>query len=238
MPYEFAGSDQCKWGRSQSCSARGLRGCSGWDDFADANGSTYTADVGVLTATLTSSNTSSTDNFQSTDGTFGTLAGTAASTDANAALEANRDTVLTIVLTNNSGQVYNVTGLHLDWAPDKNNNNNRGPRNFYLNYDSGGLGDANTQVAAGTNGYHMLGTDNGSKDVSDYPDFDFDLTTSLTDYTLANGESATFTMTFDNDGKNVKESLMDNVAFTGGLIPEPASLALLGLGGLCLLRRR
>lgn len=58
----------------------------------------------------------------------------------------------------------------------------------------------------------------------------------ITDLTLASGESAT--IRYSVDGSGTAWVRADNFAISGSLVPEPGSLALLGLGGLCVLRRR
>ena len=58
--------------------------------------------------------------------------------------------------------------------------------------------------------------------------------------TLTNGESVAFRVYFvDNrDGVFGPDQLIDDITINGTLVPEPASLALLGLSSLLIARRR
>lgn len=54
---------------------------------------------------------------------------------------------------------------------------------------------------------------------------------------LVNGLN-TIVITASNDTTTGYNLGIDNLTFTGTLVPEPSSLALLGLGGLCMMKRR
>lgn len=74
---------------------------------------------------------------------------------------------------------------------------------------------------------------------SDHADIDIDLT-GLADNYLAPGEFATIRINFTGGvpTNTDQKTYLDNVAITGQIVPEPGSLALLGLGGVLAARRR
>ncbi len=208
----------------------------GWDDFANSTSTVYDADTQVLTGSI-STNASKSGTRQSTDGTYGTFAG--ASTSVDASLQIREDTPLTFTITNNTAQPYSLEGFHFDYARYRNNSSNIGPSEFTLTYISGGLGPDNTQIVNVTGlSPHFQGTTASTLAISDYPDFDFDLTAVLSDTQLDPGESATFVLTWDGASNPSNIGFVDNIAITGTLIPEPASLVLMGLGSLLICSRR
>ncbi len=208
----------------------------GWDNFADATGTVYDADTQVLTGSIsTTADANVVGSHQSTDGTYGTFVG--ASTSTNAALRIQETAPLTFIITNNTGQPYSLEGFHFDYARSGPNNNNKGPSDFTLTYISGGLGPDNTQIANVTGlARHITGL-NGME-ISDYPDFDFNLASVLNDTQLDPGESATFVLTWAGADKTTNNGFIDNIAITGTLIPEPGTLALLIAGSALMLSSR
>ena len=72
---------------------------------------------------------------------------------------------------------------------------------------------------------------------SNFPDYDYTLSSSLSDTVLADGESARFTLVFSSQEYDNTSSVVDNIAFVGS-IPEPATMSLLALGGFGVLARR
>lgn len=106
--------------------------------------------------------------------------------------------------------------------------NNEGPNSATLTYMTGDLTDTDGSFAA-------LAIPNGTNNA-----FDIDLSGFLTDTTLSAGESAVFTWAHgpaENPAGNTAIRI-DNMAISGEVIPEPASLALLGIGGLLIAARR
>jgi len=129
-------------------------------------------------------------------------------------------------------QVTNNASLDLSLAQfhfiSKKDLNNEGPNAGTLAYTAGDLTD-------GTGASTAFAIPNGTNNT-----FDIDLSGFLTDTTLAPGESATFTWAHGapEDPAGNTALRLDNVAISGELIPEPASLALLGMGGLLIAGRR
>lgn len=165
-----------------------------------------------------------------TDGTFGNnLAGASTADTRSAPFRGTSFNTMTITLTNGTASAYSIDTLHFDFGVRTN-----GPNTFIAKYTSGGLGPADTTIDTQT-GLAQANTTNGN-----IFQFDYTLSSSLSDTTLAAGESAVFTFDFsDTTGSGSSLSLIDNVAFQGTeVIPEPSSFALLGLGGLALLARR
>jgi hypothetical protein len=218
----------------------------GWDTWADTV-SSHVADVaeagftGSLTLASSSPSSRISTAFGSTDGSFGSVGGATSVGNDGALLVRGQfgELTLTLTLTNNSGQDYAIDGLHFDFASRSQDIGSNGPNGFTLAYTGGGLGPASTVIATNTNlSYAIVGTVNA---LSDYPDFDCSFAPALSDTTLATGESATFTLTFSLPALNPSfsvSSIVDNVAIVGGLVPEPASVVLLGAGGLLFAARR
>ena len=60
----------------------------------------------------------------------------------------------------------------------------------------------------------------------------------LTDPGFQGVQSAEFAFVFFNGNNTGIRAYLDNIVLTGSVVPEPASLVLLGLGGLCMLGSR
>lgn len=216
----------------------------GWDDWAATSATAYLPDQtqAGFTATITQGN-NRTDrvnaSFGSTDDTFGTAPGAStANTPALLVRNQNNEGQLTITLTNNTGVAYLIESIHFDFAARQQDAGSTGYNAFTLTYVSGGLGAAGTQIDSQSSlPYVIFGTTNSS---SDYPDYDYALAPALSDITLGSGESATFTLVFSggNTGNVNVSSVVDNVAVFGSVVPEPATLSLIGLGAWVALGRR
>jgi hypothetical protein len=214
-----------------------------WDTWSNNAVGNYDADATLagFSAAITNTDTGNRANsggFGSTDGTFGTAVAGAATTDNTALLVRKGNTgtndsgwnLQTITITNNTGSAYNIESIHFDIGARGTAPNDSGDA-YTLTYVSGGLGPASTVLGSAT-GITNIGNQ------GDADDFDITLAASLSDITLADGESAVFELLIDDYGSNSASATLDNVAFQGSLVPEPGSLALLGLGGLLIAARR
>jgi hypothetical protein len=169
-------------------------------------------------------------NFGSGDGFYGGTTFVAPSfTSGDYSFRANVANTFTI--TNNTGGVITLDQVSFDVHECGNSNDD-----IELVYVSGDL----TGVTNGTQINTVDGISiNGvtSRNGGDYADYNWSLG-ALADQTLADGESAVFSL----KSVTLSTSLtsLDNIGFIGtvGAIPEPSSLALLGLGGLLIARRR
>jgi hypothetical protein len=165
-------------------------------------------------------------NFGSGDGFYGGTSFVAPSFDAgDYSFRANVANTFTI--TNNTGGVITLDQVSFDVHECDNANDD-----IELVYVSGDLaGVTNGTVINTVDGINVTETRNGG----DYADFDWSLA-ALADQTLADGESAVFSL----KSVTLSSSLtsLDNIGFIGSVVPEPGSLALLGLGGLLIARRR
>ena len=181
----------------------------------------------------------------SNDGWFGpdsTAQGgfSGASTDAGAFKIIGTNSTVTLTINNIAGadKVLSLSTLVFDYAPQWAT----GSTHLTLSYVSGSLGDSadgSGNLADGT----VLATidyiSQTGKGLSDYSDFSVDLTALLADFKLADGENAKFRLE-GSDPDIAAVTWVDNIAFTGTVIPEPATIGMLGLGALITLviRRR
>ena len=146
----------------------------------------------------------------------------AAETGTDVAVNNDGNWTLTFVVTNTGAFDVTLEEFHVRTRRDATDSDDSAT----FTYTGGDLGAvASTEIDLGA---AFAGPTVGSE---------VDLGTLLSDSTLSAGESATFTLQVEaaRSGAWVR---VDNVAFSGEIVPEPGSLALLGLGGLCLIKRR
>ncbi|MDA3873529.1 MAG: PEP-CTERM sorting domain-containing protein [Kiritimatiellae bacterium] len=214
-----------------------------WDDWSNAttpiSNYVYASDntLAGFTAslelnTITTPTNRANGSFGSSDGSFGTESGASTSTTGLLVRGQHNEFILTLTLTNTSGQAYLIDGFHFDFAPRSQDSGSNGPNGFTLEYTSGGLGPTSTGIASQTElPYHI--TNSTTNAASNFPDFDYSLTSVLSDISLDDNESAIFTLTFlmpDNNYSANVSSVVDNVAFSGSVIPEPGTIGLMLLG--------
>jgi len=206
-----------------------------WDVWADSS-TPYVADSleTGFSATITTTEDRYNSGFGSTDGDFGAaLSGASTGLGGILVRENGSNLVVPLVITNNTGSSYSIDSLHFDFGVRVSS-----PNSFTLTYTSGGLGVAGTQIDSQSGLADLVGVSQG-EDQGDYYDFDYNLASYLTDTTLDDGESATFTWVFSGHTSASGSSIVDNFAVQGAVVPEPASLALLAMGiGMVALRRR
>lgn len=207
-----------------------------WDVWADTDGP-RSADTVLAGFSATVSTGSYHAAFGSTDGTFGAdLTGASTSTGGLLFSQQNNQSSVNIVLTNNSGSVYDIQSLHFDFAPRQQDTGSRGYNNFTLTYVSGGLGPDSTVIDTQSALPYIITQGQDQVAEGQYPDYDYDLSVALSDTTLDTGESATFRLDFSGQTSVSVSSILDNVAFVG--VPEPATLTLISLGCVLIVHRR
>lgn len=217
-----------------SSSAVLLVGWDDWDSYSSV-GATFSPDQGIVgvTAGLSVGSNRRATSWGSTSGEFGSVAG--ASTDPGALILSNSNNALTatLTLTNDTGLDLELTAIHFDFAPRTNALSQAGPRNFDLSYHSGDLGTGPVAIGSESN-LPIWITNSTTNAFSAYPGYDYNLSPALSNITLANGQHATFRLVFSNFGSSDVGSILDNVAVTGTVIPEPSNYAMC-LGGLAVL---
>ena len=204
-----------------------------WDTWVTAGFTPQTAVSGFESSVISAGTANSPyiNSYGSTNGTYGDdVSGASTALGTLLLSPYNCAGTVTFTLTNNSAEDYYVDGLHFDFtAREKTSNAQAGYNAFVLEYTSGGLGPASTMIDTQTDlPYTINGSQTGEQ--GDYPGYDYALSSYLTDITLAAGESAIFTMTFDGAADAYLGSPLDNVAFTGTVAPEPATMGLLSPG--------
>lgn len=195
----------------------------GWDSSyaLTAGGSGQAADqveTGIVAEVVANVVNSFARSNGSTDLTFGTFAGAANNTESTGL---NDGTRLQFTVTNTGSSDYELTRLRFDhlasWANTPS---------LAIDVVSGDITHASLT--------NLVLTGIGSAPTTgNWDDTDISLT-GLADHTLAAGQSATFRIITTGVG-----AFIDNVGVTGSVIPEPATIGMLGLGGLiALLLRR
>ncbi|MFN3165793.1 MAG: PEP-CTERM sorting domain-containing protein [Phycisphaeraceae bacterium] len=203
----------------------------GWETWASGSEAASTA-VGDITGLgVESGDWRESNRAASNDGTFGTAAGASTATGA-------ASTGTYIGQTGGSGSyAFTITAgvdqviletFHFDARRKRNNS----PENWSVDVVAGDISLVNL-------GSGSLGNTLGTIGPSDHDDFDLDMT-GLADNVLDPGQSATVRISWSggNPTNSDQRTYMDNVGFSGQVVPEPASLALLSLGGLMIARRR
>lgn len=210
----------------------------GWD-FFNGGGTTTTAQFQAtgISAEVTGHNMTrfSTGRGSSTDGTFGSLAGASASTTGTGAgvslAAANGDSEsVAFSLTNNTGLGLVFETFEFDAIKFRSN----GADNFELF-----LGDIATGTSIGT-GVVTTQT-NAAADLNGGSELHEELSIDLSSLAaLADGASYTFELAFTGGvpGSGGNDLNLDNIGISASAVPEPSSMAVLGLAGLAIFTRR
>ena len=200
----------------------------GWDSAAGTNYS-FVAN-GILGNLYTSVAKTKTDGT-STDGTFGSEfsgAETGMIWSAAVAAVADVNNRLGIRIENNTGYDVVLDKIHFDagraWAGS--------PDTLTMVYRYGDLNVAQDTVVNSVTGLPQLqGAGNPGLVSAGYANFDWSLT-GMEDYTLAPGEEAVFWLLGSNSS-GTADTYIDNIGISGTvMIPEPATIGMLGLGAL------
>jgi len=203
----------------------------GWETWASGSEAASTAVGDITGLAVESGDWRESNRAASNDGTFGTVAGAALPTGG-----ARSGTY--IGQTGGSGSyAFTITAgadqliletFHFDARRKRNNS----PENWSVDIVAGDISNANLGSGA-------LGNTLGTIGPSDHDDFDLDMT-GLADNVLDPGQSATMRISWSggNPTNSDQRTYMDNVGFSGQVVPEPTSLAMLAFAGLALARRR
>lgn len=202
----------------------------GWETWGSTAPSLVNGDASgasVRTGTwLTSGNPA---QGASTDGTFGTIAGASAGTETNQGIFVRSGTGNIVYTVTAGAQDIVLDGFHFDAIRERAGS----PEFWSVDILAGGSITETAGIASSN-----LGGASGNNGPQDLNDIDIDLT-SLADRTVEAGTSAQIRINHSGGtGASNQDTHVDNVAFTGNFVPEPTSLALLGLGGLLIARRR
>ncbi len=209
----------------------------GWDSFgANSVPTAQTDNAAGFSGTLTQGSVR-TGAVGDNDGKFGGIfsgadTGVVAVSPLIGMRTQGTDDTATLVINNNSGSEFTLESFVFDFS-DRGNTN--GAMDYTVNYVSGDLSDSDGTLVFFDDG--GLATTSSANPTGVYDDYVVSLS-ALSDQTLADGESATFTLVVSDAGSSAKSLWADNLGIVGTAVPEPSSIALLGLGGLALIRRR
>jgi|GEM_PF-2940435 len=209
----------------------------GWDDAPVTGSNTTVSDYAQNHVFVTGFSGLINDGreaveFQgSTDGTYGALLTPAATAETGRfeirGIGSNvKDKQLTITISNGTAIDYDLDALVFDFSRQFGGS----PQQFDVTYisfasdSSLGSDDLTLLTVSGI-------TEGGAN--ADLPDYSADIS-QLTDNSLGSGESAVFRIIASN-ASAFSAGIVDNIAFTGGVIPEPSTLILFGLSALSLL---
>ncbi len=199
-----------------------------WEGESTTSATWY--ETNVVTATSFKDGvTTDITGYGSNDGTYGTLAG--ANTATVGGLKAKNGNTLRVKVTNVSGADLVLDTLNFDFAQAFANS----PTNITVVYFNGNLTgvSSNDTIVA----YNSTVQPGGA---SDYEDIDVSLSSVLSDVTLADTEFVTFEFQFSGGATANAAAGLDNIAIQATVIPEPATLGLMGSFGLAMvyLRRK
>lgn len=174
-------------------------------------------------------------DYGSTDTTWGSFAGdTAAFVSASGNF--NRGSIgmdetisLFISIENNTTGDMILSELHLDYK-----------RTVWNALDKVGIFTSGDLTDTGFQGTIAFSGNFGTPDQSDWEDADFSLSSVLSDNVLAAGESAVIEIRGSTASDNrPNTAYFDNIAISGSVVPEPATVGMLAFtGGLILFIRR
>lgn len=175
----------------------------------------------------------------SSDGWFGPddlasggISGASTTTASGYKIKAEAGNTRGFQIRNNSGQDLELASFLFDYQSIWDT----GPQELKVYYGYGSLTDTNNTLLA----TFAASGNSGGAATYDYLDFAVDLQSVLTDYVLADGEAATFQIVASNATDAKGNGVLDNIAFTGRVIPEPAmfSFVILSVVGVLAYRRR
>lgn len=208
-----------------------LAGWNSWTTGAGNYGPQVTSNDATGDASPASGSWIAGSEAASNDGTYGSTGG-AAPTGGNGIHIGASNTAgsYVFVLTADPGTNLVLDGFHFDARRKRSGS----PENWVAEIISG-------SVTPGVLGSGSLGNTLGGVGPSDHDDFSFDLT-GLADNVVEAGTDVTVRISFSGgtQSNTDQKTYLDNVAYTGTgtPVPEPTSLALIGLGGLLVARRR